>query len=135
MKTLQNEAREIDYLSCKEREVDSVLIDLAKIPQCNRRISPFSFYDNCLTTSHASYPYLPCKWIHLFVPGVNEGNDNAGWIESFIFFVSCGNQGGLSPRFPSVTPGEGGKGGRGDVSSNLLWEGWFNLACGGVCRW
>ena len=38
----KNEAREIDCLCC--REVDAMLITSAKIPECDRSISPFSFY-------------------------------------------------------------------------------------------
>ena len=38
----KNEAREIDCLCC--REVDAMLIASAKIPVCERSISPSSFY-------------------------------------------------------------------------------------------
>ena len=38
----KNEAIEIDCLFC--REVDVMLIALAKMPECEGSISPFSFY-------------------------------------------------------------------------------------------
>ena len=114
-----------------------MLIDSAKIPECKRSISPFSFYGNCLTTSHASYPYRPSRWIYPFVLGVNEGNENAGWIEVLSFLFSVLIKGmrkwAQSKIFFCNTRGEGG--GEGAISSNLLRVGWCNLVCGGVCRW
>ena len=40
----QNEAREIDFLCCREIEVDAMLNNSAKIPQRKGSISPSSFY-------------------------------------------------------------------------------------------
>ena len=52
-------------------------------------------------------PWLPSRWVSLCVPGVIKGNEDAGLIQDFIFFISGvkqGNEGGgVSSRFPSVT--------------------------------
>ena len=42
MQNCSNEARDIDCICC--RELDAMLIALAKIPECGGSISPFSFY-------------------------------------------------------------------------------------------
>ena len=39
-----------------------------------------AFMDNCPTISHTCKNYLPSRWVLLFVPGVPEQNENAGWI-------------------------------------------------------
>ena len=36
--------------------------------------------DNCSTISHKCYPYLPSRWVLLFVSGVGGRNEHAGWI-------------------------------------------------------
>ena len=51
-------------------------IALAKIPEHKGNIQPSSFYG--LTISHTCYPFLPSRWVLLFVPGVAEQNKEAG---------------------------------------------------------
>ena len=46
----KNEAGEIDCPCC--REMDAMLIALAKIPECEGSISPSSFYRHLLDNSH-----------------------------------------------------------------------------------
>ena len=48
---------------------------------------------NCPTVSHTCSHYLSSGWVHLFVPSVTKENEEAGWIQGFIFFVSGVNQG------------------------------------------
>ena len=79
----KNEAREIDCLCC--REVNAMLIASAKIPEREGNISPCRFYCKYPTVSHTCLLYLPRRWVFLFVPGVAERNEHAGWIKSFIF--------------------------------------------------
>ena len=62
----KNEVRDIDCFCC--REVDVMLFASAKIPKCEG--SP--------TFSHTCYPYLPSRCVLLFLPGVAEGNEDAG---------------------------------------------------------
>ena len=75
---LKNEGKEIDCLSC--REVNAILIASAKIPEREGSISPCRFMGNCLTVSHTCLLYLPRRWVFLFVAGVTERNEHAGWI-------------------------------------------------------
>ena len=74
----KNEGKEIDCLSC--REVNAILIASAKIPEREGSISPCRFMGNCLTVSHTCLLYLPRRWVFLFVAGVTERNEHAGWI-------------------------------------------------------
>ena len=48
----KNGARGIDCLCCREIEVDAVVIISAKIPQCERSITPPAFMGYCPTVSH-----------------------------------------------------------------------------------
>ena len=50
----KNEARELDWLCCREIEVDAMLIISAKFPQCEGSISPTAFMGYCRTISHTS---------------------------------------------------------------------------------
>ena len=62
MQNCSNEARDIDCICC--RELDAMLIALAKIPECGGSISPFSFYVRLLVTC--------IRRVILLVPGVAE---------------------------------------------------------------
>ena len=42
--------------------------------------------DNFFTISHMCSTYLPSRWVLLFVPGVAERNEDAGWI-FFLFLM------------------------------------------------
>ena len=78
----KNKAREIDCLCYGE--VDAMLIALGRIPEHKGSISPSTFYGKLPTISH-NVLTLSSRWVFLFVPGVAERNDDAGWIHSFIF--------------------------------------------------
>ena len=45
-----------------------------------------AFMDNFSTISHMCSTYLPSRWVLLFVPGVAERNEDAGWI-FFLFLM------------------------------------------------
>ena len=55
-----------------------VLIVLAEISEREESIYPSSFYGQLETISHKCYPYLPRRWILLFVSGVAEQDKKAG---------------------------------------------------------
>ena len=61
---------------------------LAKSRSTRRSSRRSAFMGNCPIISHTCSPYLPSGWVHLFVPGVTRGNEDAAWIQGFIFFIS-----------------------------------------------
>ena len=67
--------------------------DLAKSRSAKGASRPIAFMGNCPTISYTCLPYLATWWVHLFVSGATKGNEDAGWIQAFIFFVSGVNQG------------------------------------------
>ena len=43
------------------------------------------FMSNCLAVSHTCLLYRHRRWVFLFVPGVDERNEHARWVKSFLF--------------------------------------------------
>ena len=74
----KNEAREIDCNCC--REVDAILITWLKSQSSREASHHLAYIGNCRTISHMRQPYLPYRWVLLFVPGVAEQNVDAGVI-------------------------------------------------------
>ena len=72
--------------------------------------------DDCSTISHKCYPYLPSRWVLLFVSGVGGRNEHAGWMNLRLYLFASGfnqrNEGGkwvqdfllLTQKFESFSP-------------------------------
>ena len=49
-----------------------------------------AFMGNCQTISHTCYSYLRSTWVlYIFVLGVSQGNEDAGWVQNLILLFLC----------------------------------------------
>ena len=85
----KNEAREIDFLC--NREVNAMLIALAKIPECKRSISPSSFHGH-LPNQQSNLLAL-YSWYTSSFYSWRSGMKQGGWLNlKFYLFVSGVNE-------------------------------------------